>query len=133
MRRDTIFFQLFQQSPTLLFELLSQPPDRSSEYTFDSIEVKETSFRIDGTLSRDEVDLMLGIELQQTRVYQDAIAEGEVKLILLLLKRQVGNISIDTEAQVKALPLVRLEELGEALLDFSEMSDLLAWLGDDRS
>jgi predicted transposase YdaD len=28
MRRDTIFYQLFRQSPTLLFELLSEPPDR---------------------------------------------------------------------------------------------------------
>jgi predicted transposase YdaD len=40
MRRDTIFYQLFLQSPTLLFELLSQPPDRANEYVFESIEVK---------------------------------------------------------------------------------------------
>jgi predicted transposase YdaD len=46
MRRDSIFYQLFLQSPTLLFELLPQPPDRANEYTFDSVEVKETSFRI---------------------------------------------------------------------------------------
>ncbi|MBD1865788.1 DUF2887 domain-containing protein [Cyanobacteria bacterium FACHB-471] len=26
MRRDSIFYKLFQQSPTLLFELLSHPP-----------------------------------------------------------------------------------------------------------
>ncbi|WP_146138369.1 DUF2887 domain-containing protein [Chamaesiphon polymorphus] len=26
MRRDTIFYQLFRQSPTLLFALISQPP-----------------------------------------------------------------------------------------------------------
>jgi predicted transposase YdaD len=37
MRRDTIFYQLFRQSPTLLFELLSQPPDRQHEYTFDLV------------------------------------------------------------------------------------------------
>jgi Domain of unknown function (DUF4351) len=36
--------------------------------------------------------------------------------------------SIDLEAQIKSLPLVQLEELGEALLDFSQMSDLVAWL-----
>jgi hypothetical protein len=35
---------------------------------------------------------------------------------------------IDLETQIKALPLAQLEELGEALLDFSQMSDLLAWL-----
>ena len=48
MRRDTIFYQLFRQSPTLLFELLAQPPERADEYIFDAVEVKETSFRIDG-------------------------------------------------------------------------------------
>jgi predicted transposase/invertase (TIGR01784 family) len=48
MRRDTIFYQLFRQYPALLFELLSEPPDRANEYIFDSIEVKETAFRIDG-------------------------------------------------------------------------------------
>jgi predicted transposase/invertase (TIGR01784 family) len=85
-------------------------------------------------LSRDEVDAMLGIELEQTRVYQEALAEGEARgeakeqaLILRLLKRRVGNVSIDLETQIKALPLVQLEELGEALLDFSQMSDLVAW------
>jgi predicted transposase YdaD len=48
MRRDTIFYRIFAQSPTILFELIAQLPDRANEYTFDSVEVKETSFRIDG-------------------------------------------------------------------------------------
>jgi predicted transposase/invertase (TIGR01784 family) len=47
-------------------------------------------------LSRDEVDAMLGIELEQTRVYQEAEQQGERKatetLILRLLNRQVGNV-----------------------------------------
>jgi predicted transposase/invertase (TIGR01784 family) len=48
MRRDSIFYQLFRQFPALLFELLPQPPDRANEYIFESVEVKETSFRMDG-------------------------------------------------------------------------------------
>jgi predicted transposase/invertase (TIGR01784 family) len=48
MRRDSIFYQLFRQLPTLLFELVPEPPDRAEQYTFDSVEVKETAFRIDG-------------------------------------------------------------------------------------
>jgi predicted transposase/invertase (TIGR01784 family) len=274
MRRDTIFYQLFRQSPTLLFDLVSQPPDNAAGYVFESIEVKETAFRIDGVflppdrsgvvffcevqfqldkllyerllceisiyiyrnrerfadwqvvviyptrtmeqsrtevvremlasgriirvyldelgaaaelptglglmvlttlegneaistargfidrsqgnrgiidtvstimvykfsnLSRDEVDAMLGIELEQTRVYREAVAVGETigeargeakeqALILRLLKRRVGNVSIDLESQIKTLPLAQLEELGEALLDFSQMDDLVTWL-----
>ena len=48
MRRDTIFYQIFQQLPTLLFELIAEPPETADQYTFDAIEVKETSFRMDG-------------------------------------------------------------------------------------
>jgi predicted transposase/invertase (TIGR01784 family) len=267
MRRDTIFYQLFLQSPTLLFELLSQHPDRANEYVFESIEIKETSFRIDGVfvpphpdgivyfcevqfqpdellyerilaeisiytyrnrerftnwqaiviyptrsmeqsrtdmvlellasgrirrvyldelvaepelpiglslmvlttlegdtaktearrlvgqaqgrrdiinllstiivykfsnLSRDEVDTMLGIELQQTRVYQEARAEGrnegEQALVLKLLTRKIGNIDPEIQARINSLMIDQLESLGEDLLDFNQMSDLLAWL-----
>jgi predicted transposase/invertase (TIGR01784 family) len=267
MRRDSIFYQLFRQSPTLLFELLPQPPANAQSYVFESIEVKETSFRIDGVflppnpagivyfcevqfqldellyermlseitiytyrnrerfanwqavviyptrsteqsrlemvwdllesrrirrvyldelgeiedlptglglmvlttlegekakskaksliqraqgsraiielistiivykfsnLTRDEVDVMLGISIEQTRIYQDAAQDGrqeEAKsLILRLLNRRVGNMSPTVEMRVKALTLVQLEDLGEALLDFGQMSDLIGWL-----
>jgi predicted transposase/invertase (TIGR01784 family) len=50
MKRDTIFYRIFQQSPTLLLDLLPTPLPNSEGYRFESIEVKETSFRIDGVL-----------------------------------------------------------------------------------
>jgi predicted transposase/invertase (TIGR01784 family) len=272
MRRDSIFYQLFRQSPTLLFELLPQPPANAQSYIFESIEVKETAFRIDGVflpphpagivyfcevqfqldeslyermlseisiytyrnrerfanwqavviyptrdteqsrlemiwellesrrirrvyldelgevedlptglglmvlttlegekakseargliqraegsqdiielvstiivykfsdLTRDEVDAMLGIELEQTRVYREAEQQGEMKatqaLILRLLNRRVGNVSPAVEIRIKALPLLLLEDLGEALLDFGQMSDLMSWLDANQS
>lgn len=48
MRRDSIFYKLFQQSPSLLFELLTNPPENADEYIFDSVAVKEPKFEIDG-------------------------------------------------------------------------------------
>jgi predicted transposase YdaD len=79
------------------------------------------------------VDAVLGIELQQTRVYREAVAEGEVKVILRQLKRRVGNVSADLDTQIKTLTLTQLEELGEALLDFSQMGDLVTWMDTNRS
>jgi Domain of unknown function (DUF4351) len=55
------------------------------------------------------------------------VKEGQA-LVLRLLNRRVGNVSIELETRVKALPLSQLEELGEALLDFSQIEDLVAWL-----
>ena len=48
MKRDSIFFRLFQQSPTLLFELLAEMPESAERYRFDSVAVKEPKFEIDG-------------------------------------------------------------------------------------
>jgi hypothetical protein len=45
----------------------------------------------------------------------------------------VGNLLIEAETLVKSLPMDRLEELGEALLDFAKIEDLLAWLDGDLS
>jgi predicted transposase/invertase (TIGR01784 family) len=48
MKQDTIFYQLFKRSPTLLFELIANFPPQATAYRFDSVEVKETAFRADG-------------------------------------------------------------------------------------
>jgi predicted transposase YdaD len=95
-------------------------------------------------LSREEVEAMLGLRLEETRVYQDARAEGEESgvakgrqegklegeqaLILRQLARRIGNVTPAIQAQVQALSLAQLESLGEALLDFLELGDLVMWL-----
>ncbi len=40
MRRDLIFYKIFQQSPSLLFELLTNRPKNADKYKFDSVAVK---------------------------------------------------------------------------------------------
>jgi predicted transposase YdaD len=47
MRRDSIFYKLFQQSPSSLFELLTNRPENAETYRFDSVAVKEPKFEID--------------------------------------------------------------------------------------
>ncbi|WP_404783510.1 Rpn family recombination-promoting nuclease/putative transposase [Altericista sp. CCNU0014] len=54
--------------------------------------------------------------------------QHERSLILRLLNRRVGTIASEAEAQIRSLSLAQLEALGEALLDFSQPSDLSAWL-----
>jgi predicted transposase YdaD len=96
-------------------------------------------------LSREVIEAMFSIsELKQTRVYRDAMNEGRVEgriegrvegrteeaqsLILRLLARRIGSLDRDTEFQIRSLSLSRLEDLGEALLEFSQPSDLIDWL-----
>ena len=56
MKRDSIFYRLFQQSPSLLFDLLENPPDNATEYRFDSVAVKEPKFEIDGVFLPPDTD-----------------------------------------------------------------------------
>jgi predicted transposase YdaD len=87
-------------------------------------------------LSREEVEAMLGLRLEETRVYQEASAEGEERgilkgeqaLILRLLTRRIGKVAPKMETQIQSLSLTQLESLGEALLDFSSPTDLTNWL-----
>ncbi|MEB3359739.1 MAG: Rpn family recombination-promoting nuclease/putative transposase [Synechococcales bacterium] len=56
MRRDSIFYRLFQNLPSLLFELLPDPPANADRYRFDSVAVKEPTFEIDGVFLPPESD-----------------------------------------------------------------------------
>ncbi|WP_414551047.1 Rpn family recombination-promoting nuclease/putative transposase [Anabaena sp. CCY 0017] len=279
MRRDSIFYKLFQQSPSLLFELLTNPPENADVYRFDSVAVKEPKFEIDGVflppenaspgvvyfcevqfqkdeklyervfaesslyfyrnrdrfsdwqaviiypsrsteqsdiyphrsllngnqvhrvyldelgdirslplwvaamvlttvneeeapeqaryllsrtraelsppssraiieivttimtyrfdqLSRVEVEAMLDITLKETRVYREIKQEGReqgrqeeaVNLVTRLLRKRFGELPQEVRSLVSGLPLPMLEDLGEALLDFTNVADLQAWL-----
>ncbi len=77
--------------------------------------------------SQREVEEMLGITLRETRVYREIKEEGEKSLVLRQLARRVGELPQDMRQKVESLSLEQLENLGEALLDFSGMSDLDAW------
>ena len=48
MRTDNIFYQLFQTFPSLLFELIAQPPELANSYKFSSQEIKELARTFDG-------------------------------------------------------------------------------------
>lgn len=80
-------------------------------------------------LSREAIERMFGLsELKQTRVYQEALQEGESKIILRQLERRLGPIAPEVQQQIQGLSSPNLEALGDALLDFSTSSDLLNWL-----
>ncbi len=91
-------------------------------------------------LSQQEVENMLGITLQETRVYQEIKAEwlGQgleqgreqeaVNLVARQLTKRFGTIPEDLRSLISNLPLSRIEDLSEALLDFTNLTDLRAWL-----
>jgi predicted transposase/invertase (TIGR01784 family) len=48
MKTDSLFYRLFQSFPWIFFEIINRPREDSSLYQFASVEIKQTSFRLDG-------------------------------------------------------------------------------------
>lgn len=84
---------------------------------------------------------MLGLvdDVKQARVDQEGRQEGRAEgkaqegrtLVLRLLNRRLGTLPPDLSAQVEDLPLVQLEALAEALLEFTAEADVRAWLAEN--
>lgn len=78
--------------------------------------------------------------MRESPLYQDILQEGREKGLqqgkreealgytTRLLARRIGLITPKLQAQIQELSLTQLEDLGEALLDFSDAADLTVWL-----
>ena len=71
-------------------------------------------------------------DIKQTRVYQEAREEGRqneaTSMLKRLLSKRFGEIDDRRIQIINKLSLEQLEELGEALLDFSKITELDDWL-----
>lgn len=85
-------------------------------------------------LSQREVEIMLDITLQETRVYREIKAEGReeeaINLVIRQLTKRFGEVSGEIRSSISSLPLTVVEDLSEALLDFTNLSDLNLWLAE---
>ena len=122
------------QIPATTQQILAHRPDLLST-------VLPTLIERFPTLTTEEIMVIAGIPLDQLRHTravqmlleegrQEGEAQGEAKVTLRLLNRRCGPLSAEQEARIRALPLQQLEELADALLDFSGSDDLAAWLGE---
>ncbi len=69
-------------------------------------------------------DQQIAIDVARDQVTKTA----QLSLILRQLLRRLGTLPPDTENCIRQLGLEELEELGDAVLDFNQQSDLTAWL-----
>jgi predicted transposase YdaD len=90
-------------------------------------------------LGTQEILRMLDLkttDITQSRFYQEVVAvgrqegllAGEADLILRQLTRKYGTLTPEVNQQIRSLTIAELGDLGEALLDFVEISDLKTWL-----
>ena len=69
-------------------------------------------------------DQQIAIEIAREQVTKTA----QLSLILRQLVRRLGTIQPETENSIRQLSVEELENLGEAVVDFNQQSDLTVWL-----
>ena len=74
-------------------------------------------------------------DMRESTIYQEILQEGReegkksgLRLVMRLLNRRIGSVNPQLEPKLQGLSLNQLEDLGEALLDFTSETDLLNWL-----
>jgi predicted transposase YdaD len=78
--------------------------------------------------------------MRESVIHQDILREGleqglaqgkqqeGVALVLRQLTRRIGALAPDVQERIRGLSIAQLEDLAEALLDFSQPSNLMNWL-----
>lgn len=80
---------------------------------------KEREEVMEITTSWEEVGLKKGLQQGLRR---------ESELVLRLIRKKFGNLKKTIENQILALPIEKIEELGEAIFDFDSTKDLESWI-----
>jgi hypothetical protein len=85
--------------------------------------------RIEGKQKEDVMQIVTSWEKQGiAKGRQEGRQEQGNALVLRQLKRKFGQVAKPIEQTIATLSVDRLNDLGEALLDFSSEADLRAWL-----
>jgi predicted transposase/invertase (TIGR01784 family) len=79
--------------------------------------------------------------MQESVTYQSIIQKGRregkkeeaLSLIVRQLARRLGAVDQQMQERIQQLPIAQLEELGEALLDFTAPTDLAVWFDEHQS
>ncbi|WP_413166522.1 Rpn family recombination-promoting nuclease/putative transposase [Capilliphycus salinus ALCB114379] len=72
--------------------------------------------------------LQQGIQQGVRQGIQRGRGEGEASLIIRLLTRRFGELPPQLPQQIRSLSLTQLDALGEELLDFTEIAEVIAFL-----
>ncbi len=92
MKTDSIFYRLFQELPSIFFELIGNPPEIAEDYNFSSVEIKQTAFRIDGVFIPTQIEdnpiYFVEVQFQtDTEIYSRLFSE----IFLYLRQNQPKN------------------------------------------
>ncbi|MGG6267204.1 DUF4351 domain-containing protein [Leptolyngbya sp. AN03gr2] len=124
-------------------ELLALPPEYPfRRHALEQLANLRVTIQARQNLSRDDRGLIMTLSPAYEQWQAETLEQGwkageqvgrqqgQLDLVMRLLARKVGHIDDALRSQIEQLSPAQLESLGEALLDFSTVDDLSAWLND---
>ncbi|MFZ4665882.1 MAG: DUF4351 domain-containing protein, partial [Prochlorotrichaceae cyanobacterium] len=75
-----------------------------------------------------ERGLEQGVQQGLQQGVRQGLQEGQRSFLIRLLKRRVGELPEALQTQIEGLPPEAIVQLGEELLDFTQLADLERWL-----
>ena len=117
--------QVLERHPELLSAVLTMLFERLPTLTTEELMVF-AGIPTDQLLHTRAAQMLLDRGREEGR--EEGKAQGEATVTLRQLNRRCGPLSEATTARIQALPLLQLEALAEALLDFTGPADLTSWL-----
>ncbi|MBO1047847.1 MAG: DUF4351 domain-containing protein [Dolichospermum sp. DEX182a] len=88
----------------------------------------QKNLKINQSSQTEDQELIMRLAPLYQQDRELAKQEGEQRLIIRQLNRRIGEIDSLLIQKVQELSVEKLEELGEALLDFTSVTDLETWL-----
>ena len=117
MKTDSIFYDLFQSYPSIFFELINLSPGEAENYRFDSVEIKQLAFRIDGVFLPNITDPSIPIYFCEVQFQDDQNFYGRffAEIFLYLSKTAFNNdwrgVVIYPHRRVESDQVVRYQDL----------------------
>lgn len=88
----------------------------------------QQNLAVNQNIDKDDRELVMRLAPLYQQDRELAKQEGEQRLIIRQLNRRFGEIDASLIDRIRGLSIERLELLGDALLDFTTISDLVTWL-----
>jgi Domain of unknown function (DUF4351) len=91
-------------------------------------EEQQFQTELEATMPKQKEAVMEAMTSWEERGIERGRNQEATTFVLRLLTRRFGSLATELEEGIKALSTIQLEELGEALLDFTDVTELAAWL-----
>ena len=134
VKTDSIFYRLFQEFPSIFFELIGEPAQEANAYQFSSVEVKQTAFRIDGVFlpaqTRENPLYFVEVQFQSdSEIYDRLFAEfflyirqnkplNDWRAVVIYPSRSIDTADIKHYREFfssQRVSRIYLDQLGEAV------------------